>query len=442
MPPELQWRQCSPPWQHALVEEGLFDFEVRAIDRAGNVDPTPATHHFDGTDQNPPDTVIVEAPPNPSAARTATFTFVGVDNLTPTQFMEFECRLDSRDPDMWLECFNPAIYSNLTTGTHTLEVRAYDGNENVDPTPARYTWTVGIAGDGDVNCDIANIALTPSADAGSTRSTRRRTTSSRPSSTSAPPPAAIRAPCPPSRSSARTPGPWSSSPVPNDATGCELESAVLKLYASRTPRGAPSRCCRCPAPSGRARATWATQPGVVTETGPTADAGEGYREFDVTDHVRDMMSGDLVNHGWSVRDASETDPEGGDQTFASRETPQDPPEQTLPVLELTYAADEDPAPPVPVLPDGISPTTVTCGMVIDRHTLVGNDLSCASARASSSARPTSSSTSAATRSPDRTTCWATPPARRRASPPASATAATPTSSSATAPSGAWGTACC
>ena len=40
---------------------------------------------------------------------------------------------------MWLECFNPTFFSNLTTGEHTLEVRALDGNEIFDPTPARYT---------------------------------------------------------------------------------------------------------------------------------------------------------------------------------------------------------------------------------------------------------------------------------------------------------------
>ena len=33
--------------------------------------------------------------------------FSGIDNMTPPQFMEYECRLDTRDPDLWLECFNP-----------------------------------------------------------------------------------------------------------------------------------------------------------------------------------------------------------------------------------------------------------------------------------------------------------------------------------------------
>ena len=106
------------------MEEGLFTFEVRAIDRAGNVDPTPAIHIIDGADTSPPETIIAEKPPLLSNSRAATFTFTGTDNLTPPQFLEYECRLDTRDPDLWLECFNPTIFSNLTSGAHTIEVRA------------------------------------------------------------------------------------------------------------------------------------------------------------------------------------------------------------------------------------------------------------------------------------------------------------------------------
>ena len=159
-------QSCSSGWQTELLEDGLYTFEVRAIDRAGREDPTPAVHTFNGLDINPPDTIIAEKPPLVTNSRAATFTFSGVDNGTPAPFLEYECRLDSRDPEMWLECFNPTFYSNLTSGQHTLEVRAIDGAEVYDPTPARYTWTVGVgtAPDGTSNCDTANVTLTPTAD--------------------------------------------------------------------------------------------------------------------------------------------------------------------------------------------------------------------------------------------------------------------------------------
>jgi hypothetical protein len=143
IPPELQWVGCNSPWESILVgEEGLMRFEVRAVDRNDNVDPTPAFKDILPAEE-PPDTFILEKPPLVTNSRSATFTFEGRDPVTPPQFMEFECRLDTKDPDLWLECFNPAIFGNLASGEHTLEVRATGGgSELVDPTPARYTWEV------------------------------------------------------------------------------------------------------------------------------------------------------------------------------------------------------------------------------------------------------------------------------------------------------------
>src|SRR5918999_154802 len=101
--PEEQWVGCSSPFPGLLLEEGGFRFEVRAVDRADNTDPTPAIKDIPG-DLDPPQTIIAEKPPLLTNSRTATFTFSGTDDMTPPQFMEFECRLDSRDPEMWLEC--------------------------------------------------------------------------------------------------------------------------------------------------------------------------------------------------------------------------------------------------------------------------------------------------------------------------------------------------
>ena len=161
IPLEEQWTSCASPWSVPLMEEGLFRFELRAIDRAGNVEETPTIVNFSGNDESPPQTIIVEKPALVSPNRSATFTFTAVDNQSPAMFMEYECRLDSRDPDMWMECFNPAVYGNLTSGTHTFEVRALDVAEMMDPTPARHTWTVGSP----ANSDAANVSLTAVADA-------------------------------------------------------------------------------------------------------------------------------------------------------------------------------------------------------------------------------------------------------------------------------------
>ena len=82
-----------------------------------------------------------------------------------------------------------------------------------------------------------------------------------------------------------------------------------------------------------------------------------------------------VNHGWQIRDAHENDQEnGGDQSFASRETPQDPPEVSLPELKLRYVAEATPPPTPPTMDPGTLPTAVHCGQVLTQDTIVANDL--------------------------------------------------------------------
>jgi parallel beta-helix repeat protein len=369
VPPEFMWSGCASPWQVPLIEEGLFSFEVRAIDRAGNVDPTPDIYVFNGLDTSPPDTIIAERPPLLSSSRTATFTFTGVDNLTPAQFMEFECRLDTRDPDLWLECLNPTLFSNLTSGEHTLEVRAYDGNENVDPTPARYTWTVGQL----PTCDAANITLTAAADGWVDEvnpvenylfMTELGVRSSARGNPEAVPPEPIVG------ENARTLVRFI---LPNDGGACELESATLRLFNEGPTIGRAIQAIPLAGPWQESSLTWYNQPATLAAAPAVSFAREGYQEWNVTAHVQAMIEGG-ANHGWQIRDAHESDLElGGDQGYASRETPQDPPDQSLPMLVLRYTADAAPPPPPPA--PTTTETTVHCGQVITESTLVANDLS-------------------------------------------------------------------
>jgi parallel beta-helix repeat protein len=157
---------------------------------------------------------------------------------------------------------------------------------------------------------------------------------------------------------------------------CELESATLRMYSDSNTEGRVLQAKPLAGPFKESTLTWSSQPGVLAGATPAeTEAGEGYREWNVLDHVNAMIESG-VNHGWQIRDKVENDPEGGDQSFASRETPQDPPETTLPELKLRYVADAEPPPDKPELPPGTTPTTVHCGMTITDHTLVANDLFC------------------------------------------------------------------
>jgi parallel beta-helix repeat protein len=376
VPPELQWNGCSSPWSTPLFEEGLLTFEVRAIDRAGNVDPTPVSYLFSGDDLQPPDTKILEKPPLQTNNRSALFSFTGISDFTPPQFMEYECRLDSRDPDAWLECTNPAMYSNLATGLHTFEVRAIAGEIGAfegDPTPARYTWRVGPdpdgGGDPPLNCDEANITLTASADGWADQvnpvenymfMTELEVRSD----------ATVPDVGPIEHRNARA---FFRFPIQNDAPDCVLESATLRLYSEGHTEGRTLEAVPLEDNWKESSLTWVNQPDPYPGSAPaTTEAGELYREWDVKAHVDAIRSGDLPNNGWVIRDQHESEEGGGDQSFLAREMPQDPPEVTLPELELRYEAASTPPPPPPAEPG--APEVVTCGQVITRSTKLAEDV--------------------------------------------------------------------
>src|ERR671915_427404 len=368
VPPEEQWVGCNSPYQGLLIEEGLFRFEVRAVDRADNTDPTPAVHDIPPQEE-PPDTIIVEKPPPISNSRVATFTFSGTDAMTPAAFMEYECRIDSRDPDLWLECLNPTIFSNLTSGEHMIEVRAINGAELTDPTPARYKWTVGQL----PNCDQANITLTAVADGWADQvnplnnylfETELSVASGSTGDPTAVPPEQVLG------QNARTLYRFA---LPTDANGCELESARLRLFNESPEHGRDIEVRRLAAPWKESTLTWFNQPGTMGTgiSSPTL-LTEGYQEWSVLPHVQAMTAPGGVNHGWQLRDAHENDPEGAEQTYISREMPQDPPPATLPQLVLRYKADAGPPPPAPV--PATTETEVTCGQVLKVSTKLANDL--------------------------------------------------------------------
>ena len=303
-----------------------------------------------------------------SNSRAATFSFTAEHPNTPAMFMEYECRLDSRDPDLWVECFNPFMAANLTTGRHTFEVRAI-ANETIDMTPARYTWTVGQP----QSCDLANISLTPTADGWVDQvnpvenyvfETELEVRSSSDGDPLAVPPEPVIG------QNART-----LIRVRAAERRAAVQARVGRGCACTPSRTTVGRTIDATPLSGTFKEntlTWFNQPGVVgSPVGSASRDHAGYMEWDVTQHVRGMMETGTLP-GWRLSDHVENDPEGGDQSFASRELPQDPPEETLPELVLLYEPSGT-TPPPPAEPPS-TPTTVHCGQVLKQSTLVGNDL--------------------------------------------------------------------
>ncbi len=130
---------ATSPLNYTGFTTGSHTFVVRALDAAGNADPSPATRTWT-VDLAPPETTITTGPDGVLADSAATFTFTGLDNLTPPAGLTFEVSLDGNP-------FTPVAttsvsYTGLAASLHTFRVRAIDAAGNIDPTPATSTWTV------------------------------------------------------------------------------------------------------------------------------------------------------------------------------------------------------------------------------------------------------------------------------------------------------------
>ena len=124
---------CASPKTYAGLKDGAHTFEVRAVDEAGNPDPTPATRTWT-IDRTAPDTTITANPPAVTQSTTASFSFTSLDTSAT-----FECQLDGGG---FAVCSSPRDYVGLGVSSHTFEVRAKDSVGNTDATPASFTWTI------------------------------------------------------------------------------------------------------------------------------------------------------------------------------------------------------------------------------------------------------------------------------------------------------------
>src|SRR3569623_1402390 len=128
---------CNSGDSFGPLADGAHAFAVRAHDRAGNVDASPAIAAWT-TDTSTPDTQILSGPMGQSGSQSATFTFAsphagpGVTNV---------CALDS---PIFIVCTSPDTLNNLTEGSHTFQVRVRSSAGTVDPSPAPRTWSVDL----------------------------------------------------------------------------------------------------------------------------------------------------------------------------------------------------------------------------------------------------------------------------------------------------------
>jgi hypothetical protein len=245
--------------------------------------------------------------------------------------LEFQCRLDPQnaapgtDPlDLWLDCLSPQFFTGLAPGEHTFEVQALDAEENVDPTPAKYTWVVGQAttcadasGKIDADADSWFEEKSPIESHGDDSALKLMS----------------KAPGENSRVAVRF-------PLPQAPAGCVLQSAKLRLYSDSAP-SVPGKlqALRLTSAWGENNIAWGNQPATA---GPAAEAPSamGYVEWDVTAHVQAGAP-----HGFLIRHATENDVAGAEEGFFSKEKLENMPELVLNYAGTAAGGGGAPAPP-------------------------------------------------------------------------------------------------
>jgi DNA-directed RNA polymerase specialized sigma24 family protein len=123
---------CVSPKTYTGLAKGEHRFRVRAVDGAGNTDPTPARREWQ-VDTKAPSTDLTGSPAD-FAKGDARFEFVSGDKKS-----SFECKLDDAKFEA---CTSPKSYSGLSDGEHRFRVRAVDQAGNPDSSPASRRWTV------------------------------------------------------------------------------------------------------------------------------------------------------------------------------------------------------------------------------------------------------------------------------------------------------------
>jgi large repetitive protein len=136
----LNLNAATEQWKVAQSMTGLdpttkYRLEVYSADgKPVVVDGYNAVPFTGPNDTTPPETTITKGPSGTVTISSATFEFSSSETGSA-----FECSLDGA---AFERCASPKVYSGLTDGSHTFEVRAIDSAGNTDPTPDKRTWTV------------------------------------------------------------------------------------------------------------------------------------------------------------------------------------------------------------------------------------------------------------------------------------------------------------
>jgi hypothetical protein len=128
---------CTSPRSYTNLSAGDHTFTVRAVDAAGNQDPTPDSRAW-SVQSSFPDTTITGGPASGAWVGSASATFSFTSDIAGGTF---DCSLDGAPYAPCESGGTGAVLTGLAQGAHTFAVAASAGGFT-DPTPASRTWNV------------------------------------------------------------------------------------------------------------------------------------------------------------------------------------------------------------------------------------------------------------------------------------------------------------
>src|SRR4029079_9878720 len=147
---------CTSPAHYDNMTDGNHTLAVISEDKVGNVGSTPSLFNWT-VDTKPPSASIYSAtdgnsnfllPGSNTSSNSISFEFSANDSGGREDkgvgIKQFECSLDDSN---FTTCSSPVEFAsdNLDDGNHTFKIEAEDNVENVNPSPASFSWNVDTA---------------------------------------------------------------------------------------------------------------------------------------------------------------------------------------------------------------------------------------------------------------------------------------------------------
>lgn len=154
---------CTSPVRYDNISNGTHIVEMRTVDNAGNLDPSPSSFAWIVNtvqqDENVANNVTSPGPTPTNLADTVitsttdgSNTVIGNETNTPFTSIRFEfstINMDaadhfecSMDDSEFVPCTSPFIFPILPEGNHVFKVRFVDVNGNMDESPATFVWDI------------------------------------------------------------------------------------------------------------------------------------------------------------------------------------------------------------------------------------------------------------------------------------------------------------